>query len=350
MSAAFAQAPRPPAIRVLICDDSAVVRGAYARLLEAEADVEIVARAGDGAAALSAVRTIDVDVVLLDIEMPVMDGLTALPRLLQARPALRVIMCSTRTAQGADVAMRALRLGAYDYLAKPEAHDIGAARFRDELLAKLRGAVHRRLAARAPSPTRPAGRTPDLVAIGSSTGGPQALFTLLAGWSAPLPVPVVITQHMPATFLPMLAEHLSRIGAQRCALAEHGRALVPGQIAIAPGDRHMHVTRRGAELAVRLSDDPPENFSRPAVDPMLRSAADACAGRVLTVMLTGMGQDGLLGTRAVIAAGGTALAQDEASSVVWGMPGAIAREGLCHSVVPLGELAARVSMLLRRTA
>jgi two-component system chemotaxis response regulator CheB len=188
---------------------------------------------------------------------------------------------------------------------------------------------------------------PRLLAVGSSTGGPQALFTLVQGLGTSLNVPVVMTQHMPATFTPILAEHITKLGALPCAEAKEGETLAAGRIYLAPGDRHLLIETARKGLLVHLSSDPPENFCRPAVDPMLRSAATACDGRVLVAMLTGMGQDGLAGTRRVIDAGGSAVAQDEATSVVWGMPGAVAQAGLCHAVLPLPRIAPRLLELLR---
>lgn len=182
------------------------------------------------------------------------------------------------------------------------------------------------------------------MAIGSSTGGPQALATLV-GRLPRLPVPVVVAQHMPAGFTTMLAEHLDRLGPNRCAEAADGEALAPGRIHVAPGDRHLLVEATAAGLRARLTTDPPENFCRPAVDPLLRSAARACGGKVLAVILTGMGHDGLEGCRAVAAAGGMVLAQDEASSVVWGMPGAVARAGLPALLASPEALAERIAAL-----
>ena len=186
-----------------------------------------------------------------------------------------------------------------------------------------------------------------LLAIGSSTGGPQALFTLVQGLGRGLSVPVVLTQHMPAAFTPILADHLTRLGAMPCAEARDGEALVAGRIYLAPGDRHLVIDGGRAGFRVRLTSDPPENFCRPSVDPMLRSACAATDGRVLVAMLTGMGHDGLEGTRRIVDSGGAAIAQDEASSVVWGMPGAIARAGLCHAVLPLSGIAPKLRDLLK---
>ena len=183
--------------------------------------------------------------------------------------------------------------------------------------------------------------------MGSSTGGPQALFTLVQGLGRSVGVPVVMTQHMPATFTPILAEHLNRLGLMPCTEARDGEPLVAGRIYLAPGDRHLLVEGNRTGLRARLTTDPPENFCRPSVDPMLRSAAAACEGRVLVAMLTGMGHDGLAGTTKVIEAGGAAIGQDEASSVVWGMPGAIAQAGLCHAVLPLPKIAPKLLDMLK---
>jgi two-component system chemotaxis response regulator CheB len=341
---------------VIVCDDSLTIRGAVARMLEADPGIHVVARVSNGKAALDELKRTPADVVVLDIEMPVMDGMTALPLLLRADPGLRVIMASTLTTRGADIAMRALRLGAADYVPKPSS--IGAANdetFRRELVEKVKGLA--RLRRRAAQPARPAAAPlrlrqaatlpARLLAIGSSTGGPQALFTLVQGLGTAPKVPVVLTQHMPATFTPILAQHITKLGALPCAEAQDGETLNAGKLYLAPGDRHLLVEGSRGTLRARLSSDPPENFCRPSVDPMLRSAAAACDGRVLVTMLTGMGQDGLAGTRCVIEAGGTAVAQDEATSVVWGMPGAVAQGGLCHAVLPLPRIAGKLLELLQ---
>ncbi|HUB16593.1 MAG TPA: chemotaxis response regulator protein-glutamate methylesterase [Acetobacteraceae bacterium] len=351
----------PPAARVIVCDDSLTIRGAIARMLQADPAIHVVARVANGQAALDEVKRTQADVLVLDIEMPVMDGMTALPLLLRAEPGLRVIMASTLTTRGADIAMQALRLGAADYVPKPSS--IGSMNddtFRRELVEKVKGLA--RLRRRAAQPARatpataplrlrpPAALPAKLLAVGSSTGGPQALFSLVQGLGRAPKVPVVLTQHMPATFTPILAQHITKLGGLPCAEATDGEALLAGKLYLAPGDRHLLVeTARGA-LRARLSSDPPENFCRPSVDPMLRSAAAACDGRVLVAMLTGMGQDGLGGTRRVIDAGGTAVAQDEATSVVWGMPGAVAQAGLCTAVLPLPRIAAKLLELLRVAA
>ena len=347
--------------RVMICDDSAVIRGAIARMLETDPAIQIVARVANGQLAIAEVARAKPDVLILDIEMPVMDGITALPGLLKADPGLRIIMASTLTTRGADIAMRALRLGAADYVPKPSS--IGTANddhFRTELISKVKGLARRRhrlpmLATRPTTGgaivTRPAPILPPrLLAIGSSTGGPQALFTLIHQLGRGVTVPVVLTQHMPATFTPILAEHITKLGGLPCAEARDGEPLVGGRIYLAPGDKHLVLDGSAAAPRARLTTSPPENFCRPSVEPMLRSAAAVYGGRVLIAMLTGMGHDGLDGTRQIVEAGGAAVAQDEATSVVWGMPGAVARAGLCHAVLPLPRIAAKLLDLLRMPA
>lgn len=338
--------------RVMVCDDSVAIRGAISRILEADPDVRVVAKVANGQLAVDELKRTKADVVVLDIEMPVMDGMTALPLLLRADPGVRIIMASTLTTRGADIAMRALRLGAADYVPKPSSiGSVGDDRFQRELLEKVKGLARLRqrptrataLPALRPAPLLP----PRILAIGSSTGGPQALFTLVQGLGRQIGVPVLLTQHMPATFTPILAEHIGRLGGMPCAEAKDGEMLTQGRIYVAPGDKHLLVDGRAGALRARLTTDKPENFCRPSVDPMLRSACAATDGRVLIAMLTGMGHDGLAGTRQVIEAGGCAIAQDETTSVVWGMPGAIAQAGLCHAVLPLPAMAAKLRDILK---
>ncbi len=351
----------PPPARVMIVDDSAVIRAAISNVLVADPGINVVARHSHGQAALEALRTIEVDVIVLDIEMPVMDGLTALPLLLAASPGVAIIMASTLTTRGAEISLRALRMGAADTLAKPTAADLARdQRFGPELVAKVLGLARARQTKITSVASQPSASLPQtrptlrpmpqkparLLAIGSSTGGPNALFALLGALPRGLRVPVIITQHMPPTFVPILAEHLHKLGVLPCSVAEEGVALRPGHVFIAPGDRHLLIRRHGAELVVELSDAPAEQFCRPAVDPMLRSASDATDGRLLAAILTGMGSDGLAGARHLVAAGGAVVAQDEASSVVWGMPGAVTRAGLACAVVPLSELAGRLASLV----
>jgi two-component system chemotaxis response regulator CheB len=342
------------AIRVMLCDDSTVARGALARLLARDPVFAVVAEAADGQQAVAALAAMPPgqrpDVVLLDLEMPVMDGLTALPLLLRAAPGVQVIVASALTQRGAGATMQALRAGAVDYVPKPAAAQGGMAdpRFGEELRAKVAGWARMRRKPRAsaapPAPRSLPGRVqaPRAIAIGSSTGGPQALALLVGALTRPPPVPVLVVQHMPAGFTALLADHLNRLGRLPCTEAREGEVLQAGRLYLAPGDRHLIVQQGPGGLVARLSDGPAENFCRPAVDPLLRSLVAACGGRVLAAILTGMGHDGLEGCRAVAQAGGAVLAQDEASSVVWGMPGAVARAGLAALLAPPEEIAARL--------
>ncbi len=364
------------AIRVMLCDDSAVVRGLVSKWLEAEPGVAVVGAAVNGRQALTLAAQTRPDVIVLDIEMPEMDGLSALPHLLRAAPGARVLMSSTLTRRNADVSMRALQLGAADYVAKPDSHRglTGSDDFKRELVAKivaLGGARKGRSggaariaaasaaesAARAPGQTLPAGaiklrpassQKPQILAIGSSTGGPQALFSLLKAIAPRLDVPVALTQHMPVTFTAILAEHIAKLVGLPAAEAQAGEVLKPKRVYVAPGDRHLLLVRKGTETIAELSDGPPENFCRPAVDPMFRSVASAFGPAALGVVLTGMGHDGREGGRAIAASGGTILAQDAATSVVWGMPGAVAEAGLCSGVHPLDRLGPEIVRILER--
>ncbi|MCX7374225.1 MAG: chemotaxis-specific protein-glutamate methyltransferase CheB [Alphaproteobacteria bacterium] len=322
-------------IRVLICDDSAVVRGAMARLLDGDAGIKLVGSVGDGRAALDALPSVKPDVILLDLEMPVMDGMTALPLLLRTKPKPVVIVASALTQRGASATMAALNAGAADYIPKPTASQGGIADpgFRAELIAKIKGWARVGQRSAAPAPVRRTApvltRAPRVLAIAASTGGPQALAAFARRLPRNLPVPVAIVQHMPPGFTAMLAQHLGGLGGPPCAEGRDGEAFERGRVYMAPGDHHMVIRKSpsGAPV-IALNRDPAENFCRPAADPMLRSLPPIFGPDVLAVVLTGMGQDGLLGCRAVAQAGGTVFAQDEASSVVWGMPGAVAKAGL----------------------
>lgn len=341
-------------LRVMLCDDSGVARAALARMLAEDPAIEVVAQVGDGRAALAKLDAAPAsrrpEVVLLDLEMPVMDGMTALPLILRREPRPIVIVASALTQRGAAATMAALRAGASDYVPKPSAAGgLGGDAFRDELLAKIKGWAKlrdRSTPARPIAMGRGTGGPIKVLCVGASTGGPQALAALVRRLPRDLAVPLVLVQHMPAGFTAMLAQHLDGLGGPRITEARGGEILRPGHGLLAPGDRHLLFEPRGNAMQAVLSDGPPENFCRPALDPTLRSLAAARGAGLHAVILTGMGQDGLAGSRAVAAAGGTVWAQDEASSVVWGMPGAVSRAGLAQSFgTPdaLGEaLAARI--------
>jgi two-component system chemotaxis response regulator CheB len=368
--------------RVMVVDDSAVIRGLLTRALENDDQVRVICSAANGAMALRALDRNDVEIVVLDIEMPEMDGLTALPLMLKADPVLKVIMASTLTRKNAEVSMRALDLGASDYLAKPTSTTElnSATDFKRQLVEKVKalGATRRRqtggaapalrrvatpadikpAAERKPAggtpftlrPSAPVTPLPDIIAIGSSTGGPQALMKVLGDLKGGLGQPILITQHMPATFTTILAEHISRASGIKCAEGVDGEPIVGGRIYLAPGDYHMVVEGTNPKRVLRLNQAPPENFCRPAVDPMMRSIVRSYGSRVLAVILTGMGADGRAGCDEVVKAGGTVVAQDEATSVVWGMPGAVATAGLCTAVMPIGEIGSYLRRMAARTA
>jgi two-component system, chemotaxis family, protein-glutamate methylesterase/glutaminase len=367
-----ADAARP--IHVMVVDDSAVIRGLLTRTLEEDSEITVIASVGNGEAALSALQRSVVDVIVLDIEMPVMDGLTALPKLLAIAPGIKVIIASTLSKRNAQVSLKALASGAADYIAKPSsAGEMNAAGdFRRDLVAKVKtlGAVRRagtagkrmvtageraapRITARPHGPIvlrSPSTTLPEILAIGSSTGGPQALFALFRALPATLKQPILITQHMPATFTTILAEHLTRASGRTAQEGVDGEPVVRGRIYVAPGDFHMKVEAKGTERVIRLTKEPPENFCRPAVDPMFRSLAQIYGPAVLSVVLTGMGSDGAKGGQAIVAAGGTVIAQDEATSVVWGMPGAAAAAGICSAVLPLADIGPQIMRLAVRGA
>lgn len=378
-------------VRVMLVDDSAVVRGLVTRILEGDPAISVVSSVSNGQMALSALERTDVDVILLDIEMPVMDGMTALPQLLKIDPGVRIVMQSTLTLKGADISMRALEMGASDYIPKPTAtRDLaGGMDFKSELLAKVKalgyarkrdpnrknrpGVVHAATTAAPPRQTSPVGtipaaqagrsaghshtfttrthtpEVPEVIAIGSSTGGPQALFAVLGAMKAgSIRQPILITQHMPATFTTILAEHISRVSGWDAREGQDGEVIKSGRVYVAPGDFHMLVESKGVDKVLRLVKDPPENFCRPAVDPMLRSVAAAYGKKVLACILTGMGSDGAKGGGSIVAAGGTVIAQDEPTSVVWGMPGAAANAGVCSAVMPLNDIAPWIIKLATR--
>lgn len=346
-----AEGVTPAPYRVMVVDDSAVIRGLLTRALEAEGGIAVVASAGNGRMALDTLERHDVELVLLDVAMPVMDGLAALPLLLKARPNLKVVIVSTLTRSGAVVTLKALAAGAADYVTKPTSSALTTGEtFRRELITKVKalGAAHRaqaaapavRPAAAAPSPAlRPLpSEAPQAIAVGSSTGGPMALYRIVGALKQGLRPPVFVTQHMPATFTAIFADHLARASGLPAAEGIDGEPVAGGRIYVAPGDHHMRVERGADGPVIRLSQGPPENFCRPSVDPMFRSLAELYGGGLLAIILTGMGHDGLAGSRAVVAAGGAVVAQNQATSIVWGMPGAVASAGLASAVLPIDEI------------
>jgi two-component system, chemotaxis family, protein-glutamate methylesterase/glutaminase len=358
----------------MVVDDSVVIRGLISRWIGSEPDMVVAGSLRTGLDAVNQIERIDPDVAVLDIEMPELDGISALPLLLAKKRNLIIIMASTLTRRNAEISFKALSLGASDYIPKPEStrEQSAAETFHHDLIQKIRslGAKIRRSAPAAASPSlapsldrspRPALapvaqpqlmrrafsiQAPRALLIGSSTGGPQALMTLVAEIGAVIDrFPVLITQHMPPTFTTILAEHLARSSHRPAHEGVDGEIVKAGTIYLAPGGRHMRVVRHGAEIAIALDDGPPVNFCKPAVDPLFSSAIDVWQGGVLAVVLTGMGSDGMRGGKEIVAAGGSVIAQDEASSVVWGMPGAAANAGICAAILPLNQIAPKLVRL-----
>ena len=365
-------------LRVMVVDDSVVIRGMISRWIGAEPDMEVTASLRTGLDAVNQLERINPDVAVLDIEMPELDGISALPRMLAKKRDLVIIMASTLTRRNAEISFKALSLGASDYIPKPEStrEATAAETFHHDLIQKIRhlGAKARRRASPAASPAiapvfdptreassrpaaapvpqlqlarRPFGNlAPRVLLIGSSTGGPQALMTLVADIGPVIDrFPVLITQHMPPTFTTILAEHLARASRRPAHEAVDGEIVKPGRIYLAPGGRHMRVVRHSGDAAIALDDGPPVNFCKPAVDPLFNSAIDVWQGSILSVILTGMGSDGMRGGKDIVAAGGSVIAQDEATSVVWGMPGSAANAGICAAVLPLNQIAPKLVRL-----
>ncbi len=345
-------------------------------VLAGDPSLEVVGTAATGRIALAKIPQVNPDVVTLDVEMPEMDGLQTLAAIRQTYPRLPVIMFSNQTDRGAAATLDALALGATDYVAKPanvSSAVVARQRISDQLIPKLKlfcwgaanvagpptrmmpasrgggaGRAPASAGARGRGEVRPGEPRVEVVAIGVSTGGPNALAALLPTLPADLPVPVVIVQHMPPVFTRLLAERLNTQAQVRVAEGINGGRLEPGKVWIAPGGYHMAVVRDALGGKLRLHEDPPENSCRPAVDVLFRSVADCYGAGALGVVLTGMGQDGLRGGEAIREVGGQILAQDEASSVVWGMPGFVARAGLADRVVPLNQMGPEILSRVRR--
>ncbi len=348
-------------IRVLVVDDSVVIRRLLTDVLGADPDIELAGTAPNGRIALAKLPQLNPDIVTLDIEMPELDGLGTLPELRKIYPKLPVIMFSTLTERGALSTLDALARGATDYVTKPaNVGSVAAAiqSVRDQLIPKIKAlcptapppATRVPVTASPANPPRAVARFPqrcDVVVIGSSTGGPQALAAVLTKLPASFPTPIVVVQHMPPVFTHHLAVRLN----QECALAVCEAAgdetLQPGRVLIAPGNFHLEIRRQGLAIKTGVQQGPPENSCRPAVDVLFRSAAEVYGTGCLAVVLTGMGQDGLRGAQHVVQAGGKVIAQDASTSVVWGMPRAVAEAGLAAEVVPLSTIP---SLLMRHVA
>lgn len=359
--------------RVMVVDDSAVIRGLFARFLEADPEISVISSVSNGQMAIDALgRHNEIEIIVLDIEMPIMDGMTALPLLLKKKPGIQILMASTLTRKNAEISLRAMSDGAADYVAKPtstsEIHSADA--FKRELVDKVKGLASAARAGQRSAPSTSAAKVttlpvkessdislraapamrPEVIAIGSSTGGPQALFQLFSKLGGGITPPILITQHMPATFTSLLAGHIAKAANMPCEEGKDGDVIRAGHIYVAPGDYHMIVERCDQGDVIRLTQDEPENYCRPAVDPMLRSMAKLYGTKLLTVILTGMGSDGCKGAQDVIAAGGSVVAQDKETSIVWGMPGAVAEAGVCSAILPLADIAPYIRKLVVRSA
>jgi two-component system chemotaxis response regulator CheB len=345
-------------------DDAVVMRKLISETLGRDPELEVVGTAANGKIALQKITQVNPDILTLDVEMPELDGLATLRELRKIYPRLPVIMFSTVTQRGAEATLDALSLGANDYVTKPaNVGSVGEAiqRLETDLIAKIK--VHCRprpltpsaaepfkTACLHPPPSGPLRHGPariDIVCIGTSTGGPNALADVFAHLPAHFPVPMVIVQHMPPMFTAMLADRLTAISPLPCHEGADGQPLEPGHAYMAPGGRHMEVQPLGARRIVRLQDGPPENSCRPAVDVLFRSVAAAYGPAVLGVVMTGMGQDGMRGCGAIREQQGRVIAQDEPSSVVWGMPGAVAQAGYAERLVPLHHIAPEITRLVR---
>lgn len=370
-----------PKIRVLIVDDAVLVRSRVSKVLSSDPDLEVVGVAANGRIALAKIPQVNPDAIVLDVEMPQMNGLETLAAIRQTYPLLPVIMFSTFTHSGATATLEALSLGANDYATKPS--NLGSLEavnqhIREELIPKIKlfgsqrsegqgdkgtRGIQNDLTHHSPLATHQYGRTAvrpyalaprhsplatervDIVAIGVSTGGPNALAALLSEFPAEFPVPIAIVQHMPPMFTKLLAERLASKCQIRVDEAYAGALLEPGRAWIAPGNFHAIVERDGKVVRIGINQEPPENSCRPSVDVLFRSIAQVYGAKALAVVLTGMGQDGLRGCEYIREVGGQILVQDRASSVVWGMPSFVANAGLADRVVSLDQMAGEISTL-----
>lgn len=364
-------------VSVLLVDDSAVIRGLMNKALTVDPQITIVGTAANGEMAITMARNLQPDVIILDIEMPVMDGLTALPELLKVNAGCKIIMASTLTLRNAGISMQALELGASDYLAKPSAkmgQEVDA--FYRELIDKVKalGEARKAAAKKAADQKTAAASQPTALleeikfspaalqkvlqpslasssvplyqtgvkalAIASSTGGPQALVKLFEQLKGRLTgLPIFITQHMPPNFTTILAEHIGKAGGRTCIEAKGGEIATPGTVYVAPGDFHMTPEKNNVgEVVIRINQDPAENFCRPAADPMLRALSGIYGKHLAVVVLTGMGQDGMEGAKIAVSNGGSVIAQDEATCVVYGMPKAVVEQNICRAILPLPEI------------
>lgn len=358
--------------RVLVVDDSAVIRTVVTRTIEKESDMEIVGTAINGELGVKSVEQLKPDVVILDIEMPIMDGITALPLILEKHPSARVLICSTLSSRGADISIKALTMGAAECLLKPSSGSIVSAEdFQNDLVRIVRS-LGRRM-----RPSEKSGQSsaqastalvgtnfpkfeittrekpklpPKILAIGSSTGGPKALISVLKDINK-LPIPIVITQHMPKTFTSQLANHITESCGLICQEGTEGCMIEAGKAYLAPGGYHMELRQSNDGVRIHLTENEPENYCRPSVEPMIRSLFPIYGSRILATILTGMGNDGIYSCKQLVEKeGGHVIAQDEETSVVWGMPRAVAKEGICSAILPLNQIPSWINTVVKGTS
>jgi two-component system, chemotaxis family, protein-glutamate methylesterase/glutaminase len=354
--------------KVLVVDDAMLIRRLVTDALSHDAAIDVVGEAANGRIALQKIAQLSPDLVTLDIEMPEMDGLATLREIRKINPRLPVIMFSSYTERGAADTLEALHLGASDYVTKPNSaggKGLAQQRIEDSLVPKIRAlcrvgtgmpaAPGRPVAAAAapkPFTMRALGTAPraDIVAIALSTGGPSALGAVLSELPSDFAAPIVLVQHMPSMFTRLLAERLNNQTSLNVIEATDGQVITPGTVYVAPGDLHLQVKKGSSQIVTSLTDDPPEHSHRPSADVLFRSVAQVYGSRALAMVLTGMGEDGLNGSREITRAGGRVIVQDEATSVVWEMPGRIAQAGIADGVLPIGEMASELMKRTRRAA
>ena len=346
---------RAGAVRVMIVDDSLTVRTIFKRMVESDQRMVIAGTASSAERAIAQLKNTPADVILLDLEMPGMGGLEALPSILETAEGAQVLVVSSLTDDGAEHTMAALSMGAADTMLKPRPGGFNED-YRSQLLEKIRALGSSAIDvdglgdASGDAKSCSLRKRPEVVAIGASTGGIHALNVMLRALTPEFNLPILITQHLPSSFVPVFARQIEMACARKATIAEEGTEIRPGEVAIATGHGHMVVRRVGERLICKTSAEPARSGCMPSVDPMLTSLASACDGRVLGVILSGMGRDGLEGAQALVDAGGTVFAQNAETSAVWGMPGAVTKAGLTSLVAPPDELAAAIMSQILTTA
>ncbi len=357
-------------IKVMIVDDSVVVRGSLRRIIEQEKGLKIVATAMDGRAGLQQYKKYLPDIILMDIEMPIMNGIECLTEILKINQNACVIMCSSLTQKGAKLTFQALELGAFDYLTKPSTTSIDRGEdFKNKLIKLLHGikkeskipfVSKNNIAEKTNNfklekfnlkefPNDFCGSSPQVLAIGSSTGGPKALIEIISNISQTIDIPVFITQHMPVGFTKILAESLAKHSKLPIEEGKNDMLVKRGHVYIAPGGKHMEIEKRKTGIHIILTDTAPVNYCKPSVNVMMKSILATYEMGIIATILTGMGEDGLEACNEIVSTSNKniLIAQDETTSVVWGMPGAVARAGLCHGVIPMSNIAPIINKLVK---